>query len=105
MNKETLKALENSIEHWRRMMDGEGRDGECPSAQGCDLCAMFNPNGEEKCEGCPVMEHTGRPICDDTPYYDALNAFNAQHDGDAFLGHAKREYDFLCTLLPKKDNE
>lgn len=58
-----LKALDESIEKWRKIATGRG---ENKGAKNCALCQLFN----YVCQGgCPVMLYTGRSSCEKTPYY------------------------------------
>ena len=98
MNKKTAKALEQSIEHWKRMAKGERNDHEMPSADDCALCGLFNKTNNP-CKGCPVMKHTGQDSCEGTPYYAAHIAW-VRHgvDSDEFKKAAKKELKFLKGL-------
>lgn len=106
MNEATKKALEDSIEHWRRMETGNRINGETPHGSFCALCAMFFSK-YAKCEGCPVAEDTGYPGCYETPYYAAktstliLSAYLAQDrglDSEEFKLAAKEMREFLEGL-------
>lgn len=106
----TLKALKESIAHWKRMKENWKID-ERPNASYCALCARFDKyrDGilcEIDGEGCPVMEKTGQPACFGTPYEAAKNA----HPRNKFevtrlvilnwRRAAQAEIDFLESLLP-----
>ena len=99
MNSETLKALQESIEIWKRRTEGEiipfGKDY-------CPLCQIFNNVSntlcpEVSCKGCPVFEATGKQYCYDTPYEEIILLQETEEDyGEAM----KEELYFLQSLLP-----
>lgn len=113
MNKATLKALRDSIEHWRRMEDGKQEPLEEPTSKSCALCEMFY-HAEPPlcpCNGCPVSEMTGELYCKATPYYLAWDAWRFLKNPDLtasqrrlntkeFRRRAKPMREFLETLLP-----
>lgn len=73
---QTAEALEESIKHWTRLAYGFKSSMEDVSAEYCSLCHAFvrhenNPLRFTSCEGCPIAAKTGRPYCDDSPYYTA----------------------------------
>lgn len=108
MNPSTLKALEQSIEHWERLANGKFADNETPTADHCALCKLFFENREEedRCKGCPVYNRTGFTSCFETPYGDAYNAFDDYGlDSESFKDAAHKELAFLKTLLPKDQQE
>lgn len=90
MNAKTLKALRGSIRKWERIVAGTGSDN---GPHNCPLCRLFFWN-REACEGCPVAAKTGRAQCDGTPYRD--------YDWSGSKEDARRELNFLKSLLPKK---
>ncbi len=107
----TLKALEESIEHWRQNLAAESpfdanTDGGC-----CALCIEFNSHmatGRKGCSGCPVAECTGIAECNLTPYYtarSALDRWKAYPKDDRYRDDwrtsAQAELDFLISLRPK----
>ena len=73
----------------------------------CALCERFyslncshtTKNGEEF---CPVHKATGREDCHGSPYYEAQNACYLSKNLKAFLKSAKKEREFLESLLPAK---
>lgn len=101
---EVREALEASIKHWE-----ENRDVSTPidvsySSEDCALCQLFFYN---HCIGCPIQERTGRALCEDTPYEDAVDAHSAWKNGYAsqkdFQAAAQAEVDFLKSLLPPEN--
>lgn len=107
MTPEVREALEASIKHWE-----ENRDALTPSdvrysPENCALCELFFYNAPTRCIGCPIQERTGRTLCEDTPYEDAVNARNAWKNGYAsqedFQAAAQAEVDFLKSLLPPEN--
>lgn len=116
MTPETLAALKASIKHHE-----ENRD--CPEKatigpDKCALCKLFYdfafPAKDYSwcCQGCPVMEATGRAGCQLSPYDDLSVAYENLLDepGDegflkAFIDTEQREIDFLKSLLPDGEKE
>lgn len=102
MNKETLVALQGSIDKWENIVNGKGVDS---GWQNCPLCEKFMD--EIGCFGCPVAK-AGHPLCRNTPYTDWTNAAALTDDGDLILGsdeskhYAAAELRFLKSLLPKR---
>jgi hypothetical protein len=72
MNKKTLKALKDSIQHWEDLAAGYGGSMNRPNSSSCALCQLFYGSryeeDREDCQGCPVSKKTGRPFCEGTPY-------------------------------------
>ncbi len=105
MEQATLTALQDSIEHWKRLESGKRRKGECLGADDCALCGVFNnwntPIGDE-CLGCPVFEKTGERRCEKSPYNSARNIYveHGKLDSPEFKAAAKEERLFLESLLP-----
>lgn len=109
MNTETLQALCDSIEHWKRMVDNGVTDKDKPTGKQCALCKMFCVPGSSYCVGCPVYEHTGITLCENTPF--AINVMPIWVDWDygqdinenempEFQAAAQLELNFLISLLP-----
>lgn len=68
---EAYALLEESIEHWKEVVDGECQG--CSVTIGpnhCALCRKYNPGDDPfaRCSGCPVAIFTGYPYCRKTPY-------------------------------------
>jgi hypothetical protein len=101
MTPETLAALKGSIEKWRKIVDGTGKD-EGP--KNCPLCQTFRVWDESSvdCTGCPVKERTGRDGCDGSPYYDWEDA--EDDSADEREAAARAELEFLRSLLPADEN-
>lgn len=114
----TLKALKASIEKWRKNENG---DFQGVFSDSCPLCKLFhdgdnlNVQPDKNCHGCPVFEQTYRPECAGTPWYRARDAYWEEEDrtimndgaqfrpqSKRFLEAAKREREFLESLLPKE---
>jgi hypothetical protein len=99
MNAKTLKALKQSIAHWRRLATGKTKRGEKPSGHYCPLCKLF----PGPCEGCPVMAETKQSDCWGSPWGEAnWNYFNIGKRSGAFKAAAREELAFLKSLLPKR---
>lgn len=113
MDAKTAEALEGSIKKWEAIVEGTGAD---QGPHNCPLCQMFFNNVD--CEGCPVREATGKPVCNDTPYtlfskprkHDATCEYNVHcQPCTCAYGkeHAQAEVDFLKSLRddPTDDHE
>jgi hypothetical protein len=71
MHPKTLKALQESIAHHQRFVDGKSAPTENVSSLKCALCARFPvacKNFHEN-EECPVAIATGKIQCRGTPWY------------------------------------
>ena len=106
MDKETLDALKNSIEHWKRMFEFRNVNqfsGERPSASSCALCRKFYV-----CRDCPVAIMTSTKCCLKTPYQNAYFAYNTsriaptKRNWNTWRVCCIREINFLESLLPKE---
>ncbi len=62
MKPKTLKALKKSIQKWVDIYEGTGVDCQ---VKNCALCQSIR---DVFCIGCPVLEASGEPSCDNTPY-------------------------------------
>jgi len=104
MNAKTLKALKDSIAHWKRMATGMARNLETPKGDHCALCRRFyDQDGKDICEGCPVKNKTGHRCCNETPYYAAWIAHRDNGmDSPAFRRAAEDMLAFLQSLLPPR---
>lgn len=73
-------ALEDSIQHWERMLDLTHKQIkeqiEEPSWSNCALCVLYinNTTNEGDCVGCPIAAK-GYPVCHDTPYIHASQVY------------------------------
>ena len=65
--KDTLRAIDDSIEHWKRLASGKTKPGEGILAKDCALCQKFIAN---ECAGCPVSNYTGQSDCCGSPHRD-----------------------------------
>ncbi len=103
MNTKTLKALEESIEHWQRLADGCEEEIGCRS---CPLCKLFI---QDNCNGCPVAEKTGVKYCYGSPYQlrdlDSFMGDDEKSHNPSFLKAAKEEVEFLRSMLPGERQE
>lgn len=104
MDEKTLKALQGSIEKWRRIVEERGVD---KGTKNCPLCQLFY---KDICTGCPVSEHTGYAWCEDTPYpeWTGITSLTILGSGSVRQVHspeqlqvAQNELDFLKSLLPR----
>lgn len=104
MPKTTLRALRESIAHWKRLATDKRKRDERLDAEDCALCSLFNTisNPDGVCSGCPVYAKTGYKGCSKTPYGRAVDAaLRYGLDSDAFRAEAQAELTFLQALLPK----
>lgn len=109
MTPETLAALKQSIHKWRMITDGLEEDR---GTNNCALCRLFRRFAE--CGDCPVKQFSGRNFCAGTPYLDDWwSSMTDPQKYDFRYGHgnlvaindeqktaAKKEFDFLLSLLP-----
>lgn len=95
MNKKTLIALKNSIEHWRRFETGTRKRGERIGSKDCALCGLFLKRrfiAGVNCRNTPyeAIESIARKFqCSDEMY-----------NSPEFLAAAKAEREYLESLLP-----
>ncbi|NCC33549.1 MAG: hypothetical protein EOM24_16265, partial [Chloroflexia bacterium] len=73
-----MQTILASIEAWHEKYQDAGQGitpdmgiGSCPC---CDEY-RFSASGMP-CEGCPIKEHTGEPLCQGSPYSAALDEAN-----------------------------
>jgi len=107
LDKATLKALKDSIKKWEKIVAGEGED---KGTINCPLCWLYYGSDSGTCVGCPVMRKTGLADCKGTPYTNWVRHHMEQHlDMFSCVVYceeckklAKRELEFLKSLLPKK---
>lgn len=105
------------------MATGNHQPNEFFGCDSCSLCRMFrregvNGNGSWNfsCDGCPIMEHTGKKGCAGTPH-DKLDEAEYMHlrarmngesihddfrDTPEFQTIAEEELNFLKSLLETK---
>lgn len=109
MEQETLKALEESIEHWERLANGTSASDETIGSSSCALCILAERKSEQfmdayerdptpvssdpvsretfhqvyrGCYGCPVLAHTGKTSCVGTPWDEVSNVVSRAKGGD-----------------------
>jgi hypothetical protein len=108
MTRIAYNALKESIEHWRRLSEGERFPNEFIGSEHCALCVKFLNVGHG-CEGCPVSMAKKMPCCHCTPYqqiatFISSNNISARgyalYEHPEFLKLAKLELSFLERLLP-----
>lgn len=101
MNAKTKKALEGSIAKWKRNARARTPEIVRLSVADCPLCDLY---WDSYCDGCPVALRTGEAKCRETPYIDAASAHDdwewGDSDGGPFRTAAKKEVEFLRSLLP-----
>ena len=97
-----MKALEGSIEKWRKVAYDNGFDNDMAD---CPLC-QFN----EMCINCIIKHETGCKHCNNTPYQKWTRHYRNKHCG-IYSNHecickqcteiAIEEYNFLVDLKSK----
>lgn len=97
MDKRTLTALKESIAKWEKNAQAEGIRGMKLSSDECPLCLLFLDRSD--CDGCPVAERTELRFCEGTPY--DYFAYTMMYDDAEALSAARREAEFLKSLLPE----
>jgi hypothetical protein len=106
MNARTLKALKGSIRKWEKIVAGKGRDF---GMSNCPLCKLFSTG--YYCTGtpcCPVAGKAGEGDCRRTPYVawvkhiDTCRMYIGGGMCPTCKKLAKKELQFLKTLLPKE---
>lgn len=111
MDKETLKALEGSIEKWEKIIDKKGEDR---GSSNCPLCLLFVGYEEEECvlpdgsrKRCP-LEKKGDG-CSNIAYMNWCSHLRDQHSKKprsvqckTCVELAKQELKYLKSFLPKK---
>lgn len=100
MNAKTLKALKDSIAHWRRMRkNARGvykATGESPSLGFCALCIVFDGD----CDRCPVT--CGLAWSDADRAWDKFVLGKRNASEQKWLDAADAEIAELVSHLPKK---
>jgi hypothetical protein len=92
MNRETLKALKESIKLWS---NPEVWEHVCP------LCVLHNNKAHGgDCLECPIYQRTRQPYCRGTPFYE-WRAYNNQRKSTEAEALRKDEVKLLKSLLPK----
>lgn len=101
MDKQALKALKGSIKKWRGVIDKSVED---KGPDNCPLCMLFRiRNRNTMCKGCPVAKRTHAQGCRKTPYEDLDDHYVSRCIGCPLCDYlAKKELDFLKSLLPKR---
>jgi hypothetical protein len=104
MDEPTIRALRESIQHWRENERAAMPGDASAQSDDCALCQKFKA---DYCLGCPVEGYTGKKYCGLTPYEDASIALHAwwkapsKQTRDAFHAAARAEREFLESLLPE----
>jgi hypothetical protein len=93
-----VDLLHESVLHWNDVASWDGT-GSIPSifADACPLCRVYYDSPNNRCDGCPIRESTGRDHCYSTPWTVAYESRTrlaaAARSGDAleYLA-ARREF-------------
>ncbi len=109
MKKITLKALQQSINHWIRLRDSKERDFEHPGSGSCALCQLHTVDGKVQCvriirgkeERCPVYAQTGKPQCKGGLWKLAYLAYYSTPNPKRTAA-MDAEIEFLKSLLPQE---
>jgi len=105
MHKRTLKALKASIKHWEENLATDDPFSARFSSHHCPLCKIFlifTTLYSAECRGCPIKITTGKDLCQETPWDDAMNGINKWRDGGPKpVAEIQAEIDFLKSLLPE----
>ena len=111
MDARTRAALENSIQHWRENIAQNNCRFIHIGSSYCALCELFLYNRPNECGGCPVVEKTGEPLCNGTPWRRfrvTLSSWHDDPDEEAYRNTwrqaAQAMVDFLISLLPQEEN-
>ncbi len=111
MKRETLKALKQSIQKWKKVVDGSGCDN---GSENCALCERFGAGTCELLgEQCPVRKAIGKKDCRGTPFIAWQCHHKTKHNITDFpyrvqtkcktcVTLAEKELEFLKSLLPVK---
>lgn len=108
------QALLDSIAHWQDVVDDPVNTKTGP--HDCALCEVFNNDfrgAGTECQGCPVMEKTGKSFCKGSPYGTfAGRRMDFGKNGiegcfrvtvDDLRLAARNELEFLQDLLPEDE--
>lgn len=99
---ETIIALKGSIDKWKAIVAGTGKDY---GGRNCPLCELFARGGKD-CRGCPVKTKTRRMGCVGSPWETWALAQTLSRPWRANtperLKLARAELKFLRSLLPKR---
>ena len=92
-DEKTLKAIDESIEKWKRIVHFSGVDLR---ANNCSLCRMF-----EDCCDCPIFQYNGTG-CESAPYkiwfnYSVSTGYKFTHDKKSAI-LANLELSFLYEV-------
>jgi len=106
MNEEQRLALGKSIVHWEHLRDRDPKMAP-PTVGNCACCDKFKVTFDdevEDCEGCPILQGTGKRYCLSTPYWEAVRLWE-YHNGwsEEFGAQAGLEVEFLTKLLANGD--
>jgi hypothetical protein len=115
MNPETLKALDESIEHWKKNAAAKTKRESSVFANRCALCQRFRsdeygePCEREDGEKCPVYIATGYTLCEESPYVEAAEIwFSTMSDESlpqpVWREAAQAEESFLRALRPASED-
>lgn len=94
------EAINLSVNKWQFVVESLESSTSLVNDGGwttCALCQIYDRGNHERCYGCPVVERTGLPGCENTPYREYREALK-RGDRTAALDAARREVEFLQSL-------
>jgi len=94
----TIAAIEDSIAHWERLVNGTTSEFETTGHNDCALCKMFYSYSKGSCGDCPIRNRTGESLCEGSPYVSESN-FPQGKNHPEFKREAKYMLDFLKEIL------
>jgi len=101
---EMLRMWKKVLAHWEEMAQNGLTAKGAPLGGDCAFCEKFMTPYllsavHPKCQGCPVMAHTGKNSCGGTPYMAAYKAWT-KHSAK-FSERAQEMLKFLQELYAK----
>ena len=100
-------ALDESIEHWQRLVACKTLDEvekEGIESDDCALCEEYQYTSEESCAGCPIFFRTTQRYCRGTPYGKIAVYIQrcwddeCEFDAELWQQLSQAELDFLKSL-------
>lgn len=95
LSDKALKALKGSINKWRKIVNGTGKDFGFDNCPCCKEYYKVLDGLVDSCDGCPIKMKTGLDLCEGTPYHHPL----------LWKERSQAELNFLISLLPKSERD